>query len=248
MELPLKKIPVSSQDPKYLIIYGAPKCGKTTLVSELPDCIILDLEKGADYVSAVKLQLNTLEDIVEFCKAVKKAGNPYKFAAIDTLTSLEDIVSPLALKRYIKENPNPDGTNYDGPLLNAPWGKGYIYLKEAMLEVLKMINKVIPNIILICHVKDKALKSVDGKEESTVKDMNMIGQLSSKLSAESDAIGFIHRDMASNLVIDFSNGGNVIAGARPPHLANKKVTVCEIQEDGTFESHWERIYPSLANK
>ncbi len=245
MELPLKKIPASSQDPKYLIIYGSPKVGKTTLVSELPDCIILDFEKGSDYISALKIQLNTIEDIIQFCKAVKEAGNPYKFAAVDTLTSLEDIVTPLALKRYIKENPNPDGTNYEGDLLNAPWGKGYQYLKSAMLDVLGMINKVIPNIILITHVKDKALKSIDGKEESTVKDMNMIGSLSSKLSAESDGIGFIYRDIESNLVIDFSNGGNVVAGARPAHLANKKIIVCEPQEDGTFKSYWDRIYPSL---
>lgn len=40
--------------------------------------------------------------------------------------------------------------------------------------------------------------------------------------------------------------GEVLCGARPAHLANKDIIVAEYQEDGTFVSHWERIYPSLS--
>ena len=40
--------------------------------------------------------------------------------------------------------------------------------------------------------------------------------------------------------------GEATAGARPEHLANKDIVVAERQEDGSFVSHWDRIYPSLA--
>lgn len=65
------------------------------------------------------------------------------------------------------------------------------------------------------------------------------------LAAKSDAIGFIHRDENSNLCINFETNGEASAGARPQHLANKDIIVAQMNEDGTFTSHWERIYPSL---
>ena len=54
----------------------------------------------------------------------------------------------------------------------------------------------------------------------------------------------ISRDENSNLTIDFRSDA-VECGARPKHLANQVITVCERQEDGSFVSHWSRIYPSL---
>ena len=68
------------------------------------------------------------------------------------------------------------------------------------------------------------------------------------LAAKSDAIGFVYRDDQSNLCINFETNGIASAGARPEHLANKRIVVAERQEDGSFISHWDRIYPSLNGK
>ena len=83
--------------------------------------------------------------------------------------------------------------------------------------------------------------------EGSVKDLDLGGKLKRILSAKSDAIGFVHRDEDSNLCIQFGTNGEVLTGARPVHLANKDIVVAERNEDGTFTSHWERIYPSLQN-
>lgn len=243
MELPLKKIPATLQDPKNLILYGIPKVGKTTLLSQLEDCLIIDTEEGSDYVDAIKVKVKNLDDIISLCKAIKNAGNPYKFAAVDTISTLEDICTPLALKRYLKEDPE-----FTGDLLSIPYGKGYVLLKDAMLDVIATINKVVPNIILVGHVKDKSVAKVDSSGESVIKDINLMGKTPSILSAKSDAIGFITRNMEGDLIIDFVNNGSTIAGARPTHLAGKTLVVAEKQEDGSFIPHWERIYPSLIKK
>ncbi len=58
----------------------------------------------------------------------------------------------------------------------------------------------------------------------------------------------MHRDENSNLCIQFGADGEVLTGARPAHLANRDIIVAERQEDGTFVSRWDRIYPSLAKK
>lgn len=40
--LPTSKIAAATQDPRNLIIFGAPKVGKTTIVSTLENCLIFD--------------------------------------------------------------------------------------------------------------------------------------------------------------------------------------------------------------
>lgn len=248
MQLPTGKIPAITQDPKNLIIYGSPKIGKTSLLSTLDNCIIIDLESGSDYVDALKVKINTLQEFMEFCKAVKEAGNPYKFGAIDTVTALEEFAKPLALNEYKK---TPAGAKYEGDILMAPMGIGYSYLRDAIEKLIAYLNKVIPNIILVGHVKDKALATVANQEIGNIKDFDLTGKTGRILAAKSDAIGFINRDDDSNLYISFETNGEAAVGARPSHLANKKIVVAERQEDGSFISHWDRIYPSLtanANK
>ena len=66
------------------------------------------------------------------------------------------------------------------------------------------------------------------------------------LSARSDAIGFCHRTVDGHLSINFGNEGEILTGSRCAHLAGRDVVVAERQEDGSFVSKWDRIYPSLA--
>lgn len=107
-----------------------------------------------------------------------------------------------------------------------------------------MISSATDNLIICGHVKDTALN--EGLE-GTVKDLDLVGKLKRVLSAKSDAIGFVHRDENSNLCINFGQNGEILTGARPLHLANKDIIVAERNEDGTFTSHWERIFPSIMN-
>ncbi len=124
-----------------------------------------------------------------------------------------------------------------------PNGAGYSFWRQALEAVIDLIGSAAPNLIICGHVKDTALsEGLDG----SVKDLDLIGKTKRVLSAKSDAIGFVHRDEESNLCINFGMNGEVLCGARPAHLANKDIIVAEYQEDGTFVSHWERIYPSLS--
>ena len=58
MELPKTKVKASRKSPKNMIIYGPPKIGKTTVLSQLDDCLIIDLEDGSDMVDALKVKAN----------------------------------------------------------------------------------------------------------------------------------------------------------------------------------------------
>lgn len=121
IELPTTKIPATTQDPGQLIIFSKFKIGKTTALAELSNNLIVDTEKGSKYVSALKVQVDNVKDINDLCKKIKEAGDPYDFITIDTITMLEEICKPMALKLY--QN-TAAGADYEGDILNAPNGSG----------------------------------------------------------------------------------------------------------------------------
>jgi hypothetical protein len=240
--LPTTKVPAETQDPKYLILFGLPKVGKTTILSTLENNLILDMENGSTYVDALKIKINTLKELKETVKAIKEAGRPYKYITIDTITAVEEMAKPLALTLY--QNSPMFSPKYADvkDITQLPNGSGWAFLRQGVEMLVDLVASAADNLIICGHVKDTAL--AEGTEGS-VKDLDLGGKLKRILSAKSDAIGFVHRDENSNLCIQFGTNGEVLTGARPSHLANKDIIVAERNDDGTFVSHWERIYPSL---
>lgn len=244
IELPKKKVPAETQDPKYLILFGLPKVGKTTVLSTLDNNLILDFENGSTYVDALKIKIDSLQTLKETIKTIKEAGKPYKYITIDTITAVEEIAKPVALNLYKNSPMYSERYANVTDITRLPNGSGYSFLRQAVEAIVDLIASATDNIIICGHVKDVSLsENLDG----SVKDLDLTGKLKRILSAKSDAIGFVHRDDESNLCINFGQDGEVLTGARPQHLANKDIIVAERNEDGTFTSHWERIYPSLAN-
>ena len=117
--LPTNKIPAETQDPRNLIIFSN---GKSTACANLPGALCIDLEGGGyDYIDAVKVKASSVKDLKEICAAIKEAKYPYKFIVLDTITRLEEMVKPLALKLYLN---SPAGQKFTGDdVLDAPMGK-----------------------------------------------------------------------------------------------------------------------------
>ena len=122
--LPTEKTKVVTQDPKNLILFGLPKCGKTSNLSQLPNNLIVDLEKGTKYVSGYVVEAETITDLYKIAKELATTDHDFKFVTIDTVTALEDISCELACKRY-KETVM--GKNWEGSgsdILKLPNGSG----------------------------------------------------------------------------------------------------------------------------
>jgi hypothetical protein len=123
------------RDPRVLIVYSPPKAGKSTLLSTLPNNLMVDLESGTQYLNAMSVNVigvNPPESetdaqfearmnpgdgikpsyyLTEVGRAVMEAGRPYEFITIDTVTKLEDLVLPVAAQMYRN---TPIGKNWDG--------------------------------------------------------------------------------------------------------------------------------------
>jgi hypothetical protein len=220
-----------------MIIYSKPKTGKTTAYAGLDDNLILDLESGSDYVEALKIKVNTLQELLDAGKAIKAAGNPYKYVTVDTVTALEDMIQPLAIKLYRQ---TPMGKNYDGDnVTTLPNGAGYLYIRQAFFQVLDFIDTLAPHIILSGHIKDKV---VDDKGEMVMSaNIDLTGKIKSLICANADAIGYMYRK-GNKTILSFKTNEEVTCGARPEHLRNEEIVVTEMNEKGELQFHWDKIY------
>ena len=235
--LPTKKVSIERANPKRLIIYSKPKAGKTTAYSLLEDNLILDLENGADYVEALKIKINSLQELLEAGKAIKEAGNPYKYVTVDTVTALEDMIMPLAIKLYKQTSM---GKNYDGDnVLSLANGAGYLYLRQAFFQVLDFIDTLAPHIILSGHIKDK---QVDDKGEMVMAaNIDLTGKIKSLICANADAIGYMFRK-DNQTILSFKTNDGVTCGARPEHLRDQEIVISEMNEKGELNIHWDKVY------
>jgi|TARA_B110000914_G_scaffold224779_1_gene243565 Cdc6-like AAA superfamily ATPase len=220
MELPNEKVKASRKSPKNMIIYGAPKIGKTSILAQLDDCLIIDLENGSDMIDALKVKVNNLAELAEVGKAIMKKGRPYKYIAIDTISKLEEWCEAEGKKIYMK---TPMGKNFDEKnpgmsILSLPNGAGYLYLRMAYKKWIDNLNKLADHVILVGHLKDKMLEK-KGKEVA-VKDIDLTGKIKQITCANSDAVGYIYRE-DDRTMVSFDSLDDIVAGSRCEHLKGK---------------------------
>lgn len=272
IELPKKKIKASVQSPRNLIIMSKPKVGKTELIAGLDNCLHLDFEYGTDYVESMKMTVigikvpRETEDarnkrhekklfyLQEIAAAVKKAGFPYEYVAVDTITGLEELCIPYAEdiysrtsqgKNWFKKTPDgklaPDsGKMRYRNIINMPNGAGYKWTRDAFTKAIDLIKKMAPKTILIGHIKDTLLEK-NGAEFNAL-DLDLTGKLKRITSSQSDAIGYLYRKGNNQNILSFKTSDEVSCGARPRHLQNKEILISEKQDDGSIKTFWDEIY------
>ena len=239
IQLPTQKIAPVRANPKRMVIYSKPKAGKTSALALLDNCLILDFENGSDYVEALKLKIDSLSTLKAVGQEIVKAGKPYKYIAVDTVTALEEMCLSYAKTLYME---TAMGKNFAGDsVLKLPNGAGYLYLREAFFKILDYIETLVPedgSLILLGHLKDKMLET-NGKEVSAV-DLDLSGKIKSIVCAKADAIGLLSRK-ADKVTLNFKTSEEVTCGARPDHLKNQEITLTEIV-DGQLVGHWDKVY------
>jgi len=220
MELPKTKVKASRKSPKNMIIYGAPKIGKTTILSQLEDCLIIDLEDGSDMIDALKIKVSNLKELADVGREIFKQEKPYKYIAIDTISKLEEWCEEEGKKIYMK---TPMGKNFETKnpgmsILSLPNGAGYLYLRMAYKKWIDNLNKLADHIILVGHLKDKMLEK-KGKEVA-VKDLDLTGKIKQITCANADAVGYIYRE-GEETMVSFNSMDDIVAGSRCEHLKGK---------------------------
>ena len=241
IELPMVPSEPTKVVPSSLILFGLPKCGKTTICSQLPNSLIIDIERGSDFVKAMKLQppkgvgpVAIFKWLKEVAKEIKEAGNPYDFVIIDTASYLDELSEWVGTYNYMNSVQgqsfnrvkdsfgkaikggkmlSPDDPDYDS-VHNIGEGYGYRYSRSAMTELLdslKDLGKICT--IFVCHVKDKFVVSKQTNTEVRTMDLSLTGKVKEIYSRDVDAIGYIW-NKGGEVNISFRGNEDKIGGMR----------------------------------
>ena len=231
IELPTKVSAPVSQNPNRIIIYSQPKMGKTTFVSQLENNLIIDLERGSKFVTALKVEANSLADLGEIGQGIIKAGKPYKYVTIDTVSKLEDWCEWEATETYMNSimgktfNRNDKGQILPREkwesVLGLPNGAGYLWLRTSFKKWIDRMSTTTEHLILVAHIKDKSIEK-KGKE-ITAKELDLTGKIKSITCANADAIGYMYRTEEGVLRLNFITSDEIACGARVEHLKGKDI-------------------------
>ena len=241
--LPKEKSVPKVNNPKFLILAGRPKAGKSTLMTALENNLIIDLEDGYQALSALVVQARSINDFAEIANALKAEINnnegkfPYKYITIDNATRLEEMCLSYATQLYRQ---TPMGKNYQGAdVRTLPNGSGYMYLRQAVRKVIDMFRGLCETFILITHTKDRQI-NFEGTEVNEIA-IDLAGKLGDILCGEADAIGYVYRKK-NETIISFEGGEGTVREARANHLRGKKIVVAESDDDNNITFHMDRIF------
>ena len=240
--LPKEKVKAKVENPRFLIIFGKPKAGKTTLASRLDNNLIVDLEGGSEFLEALAVQARSVKDLGDIATAIreeiKQTGKkPYKYITLDNASRLEEICLSYAAQLY---RATPMGKNYSGnDVRTSPNGSGYMYLQQAVRKVIDMFRDLCDNFILIGHTRDKLINK-EGEELSEMS-LDLVGKLANIICGEADAVGYVYRKR-NETHISFEGGDNSVREARAPHLRGKNIVIAEGDENNDIKVYWDKIY------
>lgn len=240
--LPKEKVKAKVENPRFLIIFGKPKAGKTTLASKLDNNLIVDLEGGSEFLEALAVQARSVKDLGDIANAIREeikstGKKPYKYITLDNASRLEEICLSYAATLYRQ---TPMGKNYSGnDVRTLPNGSGYMYLQQAVRKVIDMFRDLCDNFILIGHLKDKMINK-EGEELSEMS-LDLVGKLANIICGEADALGYVYRKK-NETHISFEGGDNSVREARAPHLRGKNIVIAESDENNNIKVYWDKIY------
>ena len=243
--LPKSKVPAVSTNPKFLIIYGRPKAGKTSALAQLENNLIVDLEGGSTFIDAMAVQARSVSDLGEIAQAIRAKNTEvghtfYRHITIDNATRLEEICLPYAATLYRQ---SPVGKNWKGSdVRELPNGSGYFYIRQAVRKVIDMFKDLCDEFILVGHVKDTQVNK-DGEELSEMS-LDLVGKLSSIICGEADAVGFLYRK-GNETHISFKGGDGTPKEARAPHLRGQDIIITTGDDDGNLTTYWDKIYKNV---
>ena len=201
-----------SINPGTLLLYGAPKVGKTTMLSVLDDCLIIDTEKGGRMLEGYIQEVNSRDEVIKTLLEIKDSKDvKYKYIAIDTI----DKVAEWAERRVCEEE------NVTS-IADLAFGKGYGLVREKVSKTVSHFKEVAEHLIIVGHRK-VAYAVTEGNPIVIPESLDLTGKLKNVIMSTCDAIGYVYRNDKEELMVSFKANEAIEAGSRCLHLKGKNI-------------------------
>lgn len=232
--LPDNPIPPDRVNPRFMLIYGPRKVGKTTTLAKLKGNLIIDIDYhgGTDYVNALKVKANNLNEFKEVCLEIcKHKPRKYPYVTVDVIDILEEWALKLAVDNYKATN---IGKSFTGDSLEyLPNGAGYLWIRKAFQEILQYTYALAETVIYVGHVRDKNIEGLGTTADS--KELDLIGKNKAIMCSVCDTVGHMYRTQAGVLGINFQSTQHILCSSRVSHITGKDIKF-------TDTLGWEQIF------
>lgn len=214
-----------SVNPKIMLLYGAPKVGKTTMLSKLDDCLIVDTESGSNMVSGTIARCSSREELFALLQELNTREDKFKYIALDTIDNIADWADSAVCEE--------EGVR---AVQDLPFGKGFGLVRSKVMRTIETFSELTENLIIIGHRK-VAYAVTDGSTLVIPESLDLTGKTKNLIMSKCDAIGYMYRGEEGDLRVSFNSNNAIEAGSRCEHLKG---------EDFPFE--WNSIYKESTNE
>lgn len=148
---------------KFILIYGQPKIGKTSLAAQFPKNLLLAFEPGYNALNnAMVVPITKWSEFKNVLKQLEKPEVKEKFNTITIDTA--DICWDYCEKYICSSNVNENTGETPKTLGDIPWGKGYDLCKKEFDNALRQIAMLGYGLVIISHETTKTIKTESGQE------------------------------------------------------------------------------------
>ena len=138
---------------KYLLLYGAPKVGKTSFAVQAPRALVCAFEMGTNALAGTRsLPMLKWSDFKKVVSQLRKpqAKEMYDTVVIDTVS-----IAYALCEKYICQRESVDS------IRDVAWGQGWGMLKNEFQEAFREITMLGFGVIFISHAKEKPTEARD---------------------------------------------------------------------------------------
>lgn len=173
-------------------IYGAPKCGKTTLATQMEGSLLLAFEPGYHALPGVIAQdITTWSEMKQVYRELKKPEVQATFKAIivDTI----DIAADRCKKYICNQNSIEE-------LGDLGYGKGWTKFKEEFNDVFRGLTQLGYAVFFIGHDKPETIDNPDGTKTQKIKP-TLSNSTKTVIAGMADIYGYAHQKAAGEMSV-----------------------------------------------
>lgn len=201
---------------KYILVYGKPKVGKTTLAARFPKNLLIAFEKGYNAIDGIKaVDINRWAD---FKLVLRQLEKPEARAMYDTITIDTTTIAYEMCEQFVCAQ------NGVQSIRDIPWGQGWTLVKKEFETCLRKITMLGYGLVLISHIETRKEKTADDSEIEILAP-SMPKRCYEVVNQIVDIIGYIATEWDENgesqRWLYTRQTPTVMAGSRFPYLAPK---------------------------
>lgn len=141
-----------------VVVYGGNKVGKSTLGSQIPNALFIDIEGGLDALDVVSVRAKSYKDVMDILAALATEDHEHQGVVLDSLDWMEALLWQAVCDHHKVASIE---------LVGGGYGKGYLEATKLWDEFLKALdylrNERGMTILLIAHDVVTKMQPPDGE-------------------------------------------------------------------------------------